>query len=82
MKCLIFDILGTAHLPLSIVDETIQSITIGVIVSNTGYSKLAPTNRPKLGGAVSTVSGWVGDILLLHSSPISKAHCQPMPVQD
>ena len=41
-----FDVLGTA--PLSIVAETIQSITIGVIVSNTGYSKLAPTNRAKL----------------------------------
>ena len=45
-KCLMFDVLGTA--PLSIVAETIQSITIGVIVSNTGYSKLAPTNRAKL----------------------------------
>ena len=40
--------------PLSIVDETIQSITIGVIVSNTGYSKLAPTNSWV---AISSVSG-------------------------
>ena len=86
MKCLIFDILGPAPLPLSIVDETIQRITIGVIVSNTGYSKLAPTNRPKLGCAVSTVSAWVGDMLLNTSllrsqsvnSPITKAHCQLM----